>query len=113
MSSIVFSTRPTRAWDPETNRRATVSRRHDHVHVLALLHHLDQANVDPMCLDQWEFHVVPTNVLDSRTRSPHSITLAALRRGFAADPVSYRQLRATVLRAADFEGNPTLGEPNH
>jgi hypothetical protein len=39
---------------------------------------LEQEGIGPLRLDQWEFYVVPTQVLERRERSQHSITLTGL-----------------------------------
>ena len=70
--------------------------------VFALLAHTDKATVDPLNLDQWVFYVLPTAVLDGRTRSQHSITLRTLE-GMAA-AVCFGELRQAVER-------PELGQP--
>ena len=53
---------------------ADVVRRHAQVYVFALLAHTGKATVNPLDLDQSAFYVLPTAVLDGRTRSQHSIT---------------------------------------
>ncbi len=68
------------------------------VYVFALLAHTDKATVDPLNLDQWVFYVLPTAVLDGRTRSQHSITLKTLERLTTA--VSFGGLRQAVNLAA-------------
>jgi hypothetical protein len=79
-SRILFSTRPSRAWDPETGVMGATATRSSDVYVFALLHHLDKATLDPLNVAQWTFHVVATSTIASRTRSQHSITLASLER---------------------------------
>jgi hypothetical protein len=78
---------------------AEVARRHAQVSVFALLAHTDKATVDPLNLDQWVFHVVPTAVLDGRARNQHSITLKT-REGLTP-VVSFGELRQVVNRAAE------------
>jgi hypothetical protein len=77
-STILFSVRASRAWNPETNEVSKEARRQADLYVLALLAHADKATLNPLDLDQWSFFVVPTKVLDARTRSQHSITLPSL-----------------------------------
>jgi hypothetical protein len=57
-------------WAWEKKRRADV-------YVFALLHHTDRLTLDPMNLDQWEFYVLPTEVLNARAQQ--SVTLDSLR----------------------------------
>lgn len=96
-SRITFRVPKTRAWDRESNRTSEESRRQADVHVFALLAHADKGTIDPLDVSQWEFFVVPTAVLDSRTRSQHSITLPSLRA--VADPVAYSERHRAVQEA--------------
>jgi hypothetical protein len=77
-SIISFRVPKTRAWNAETNVQEIEARRQADVYVFALLAHSDQATIDPLNVSQWHFFVLPTVVLDSRTRSQHSITLPTL-----------------------------------
>jgi hypothetical protein len=72
------------------------------VYVFALLAHQNQATLDPLNLDQWEFYVVPTAVLDARERSQHSITLPSLK-ALHGEPVSFAEIVEVVARAAGEE----------
>jgi hypothetical protein len=56
---------------PESKRQADV-------YVFAVLYHQDKATLNPFDLDQWNFYVLSTKVLNERTRSQHSITLKSL-----------------------------------
>lgn len=97
LSKISFSIRKARIWDPETNLLDDTPVRAADVYVFALLAHQEKVTLDPLKLDQWEFYVVPTRVLDERARSQHSITLVSLK-GLAA-PVRFSEL-VTKLRSA-------------
>jgi hypothetical protein len=77
-SWITFSMRKTLAWDPDTEKFAAVAQRHAQAYMFALLAHTDKPTVNPLDLDQWTFYVLPTAVLDARTRSQDSITLKTL-----------------------------------
>ncbi len=89
----------TLAWDADGGGFADVARRHAQVYVFALLAHTGKATVNPLDLDQWAFYVLPTAVLDGRTRSQHSITLRTLEGLTAA--VSFGGLRQAVNLAAE------------
>jgi hypothetical protein len=99
LSAISFGVKKTLKWDPETNRQGSDPERTADVYVFAVLAHKDQETLDPLNLDHWEFHVLPTHVLDSRERSQHSITLPSLRR-LSAGPHGFGELRGAVLQAA-------------
>lgn len=78
LSSIIFKTAKTRAWDAETNIQSREACRQADVYVFALLAHTDKNTIDPLNIDQWRFYVLPTTALNARTRSQHSITLKSL-----------------------------------
>jgi len=102
LSRISFGTPRTLAWDADGGGFAGVARRHAQVYVFALLTHTDKATVDPLDLDQWVFYVLPTAVLDGRTRSQHSITLKTLEGLTAA--LGFGELRQAVNLAAEPAG---------
>jgi hypothetical protein len=101
-SIISFRVPKTRAWNAETNVQEREARRQADVYVFALLAHSDQSTIDPLNVNQWNFYVLPTSVLDSRTRSQHSITLGTLE-VLTAGAVSYNDLQRTIQIAAAHE----------
>lgn len=98
-SIISFLVPKTRAWHAETNLQETEARRQADIYVFALLAHSDQTTIDPLNVNQWQFFVLPTAVLDSRTRSQHSITLRTLV-GLSGSAVTYSDLKRAVQTAA-------------
>lgn len=103
LSPITFSVRRTRAWSADTGVMAAVAARQADLYVFALLAHVDKATIDPLNVEQWRFFVVPTAVLDARTRSQHSITLRSLR-AIAAE------LRLAEVAGAVTEAVATRGD---
>lgn len=99
LSRISFLCPKTRAWDPHTGAYEAEPRRQAQVYVFALLAHQNQATLDPLNVDQWEFYVVPTAVLDARERSQHSITLPSLK-ALHGDPLGFAGIAEAVARAA-------------
>lgn len=104
LSKISFNTPKTLAWDADTALFADVAQRQAHVYVFALLTHTDKATLNALDLDQWEFYVLPTRVLDARTRSQHSITLRTLA-GLSSN-VRFADLRTAVRSAAEGAASP-------
>ena len=102
-SNIIFSVPKTRAWSAETNSQEIEARRQAQVYVFALLAHTNQETIDPLDVDQWQFFVLPTAILDARTRSQHSITLPTLHQ-LSGGPVSYSDLGQKVRMAAGSGG---------
>jgi len=99
LSQISFLVPKTRGWDRDTNRQDDDPRRKADVYVFALLAHTDQATLDPLDVSQWEFYVLPTEVLDERQRGQHSITLPSLRK-LAGVAVKFAGLADAVVQAA-------------
>jgi hypothetical protein len=99
LSKISFVTPKTLAWDPDAGAFATLAQRQAQVYVFALLNHTDKDTLNPLDLDQWEFYVLPTAVLDERTRSQHSIALKTLQ-GLAPRKLRFDELLTAVTQAA-------------
>ena len=97
LSPISFLVTPRRGWDAATSTMGKVARRHADVYVFALLAHQDKATVNPMDLAQWEFWILHRSMLDGRTRSQHSITLASLIR-LAGAATSFSDIAGAVER---------------
>ncbi len=95
LSSIVFATSKTRAWDANTNVQSREARRQADVYVFALLAHTDKRTIDPLNLDQWRFYVLSTITLNSRNRSQRSITLKSLER-LCSGSVNYTDLPKAI-----------------
>ena len=56
------------------------SRRWSDVYVFSLLASQDQTSVDPLDFSQWEFYVLPTDVLDERLPRQKRVSLSAVKR---------------------------------
>ena len=95
LSEIVFSTRPSLAWDADTGELAKESKRQADIYVFALLSHRDKQTINPLEVDQWEFYVVPTSALDAYSRNQHSITLKSLQQ-LCPVPVKFSELRSAI-----------------
>lgn len=77
-SRISFGIQPSYGWDASTNTSSIDRRRPADVYVFCLLHHSDKATLDPLNLDQWRFHVLPTTVLNEKIPQQKTISLSAL-----------------------------------
>ncbi len=100
LSKITFNVPKTRYWSADTGQMDQEAKRQADVYVFALLAHQDKATVDPMDLDQWRFYVLPTRVLNDRSRSQQSITLPSLEK-LAGPGISYSELAEAVTKAVD------------
>lgn len=93
-SKISFSIKKTKFWDAENNMRQGNPKRHADLYVFCHLKHKDQNTIDPLKMEQWDFYVVPTFVLDNYGRSQHSITLNSLKK--LSEPKEYAELKKTI-----------------
>jgi len=75
--------------------------RPSHVYVFALLAHEEQATLNPMNLDQWDFYVVSTPELNEHHAIQSSITLKSLQK--LAYRCSWSALLEKVTRAATIQ----------
>lgn len=76
LSRIQFSIRPARAWDAE-NDFSDDTKRWSDLYIFCLYASKDR-NESPLQLEQWEFYLVPTYILDKECGEQKSITLNSL-----------------------------------
>jgi hypothetical protein len=96
-SSIQFSIAPTQAWDPQTGQYTTEKKRQGDVYVFCLLHHKDQATVDPLNLDQWTFFVLATHELNVEIPTQKMLSLSRLQK-LNPIPVPYGNIHIAIDR---------------
>ena len=77
-SGIQFSIRPTYGWKAATNEYSSEKIRQSDVYVFCLLKHKDQATINPLNLDQWQFYVISTKKLNESLGPQKSISLSKL-----------------------------------
>jgi hypothetical protein len=94
LSNIVFNVQSRRGWDSNTNVLSKTAQRHSDIYVFALLAHKTKSTIDPMNVDQWQFYVLPTEEINKRKRSQHSITLKSLEQLRSAIP--YDSLKRVI-----------------
>jgi hypothetical protein len=80
LSEISFAIALASGWDAQTGQTSTDVLRRSDVYVFRLLRHQDKQTLDPLDLDQWIFHVLPTRVLDERRPSQKTVRLSSLER---------------------------------
>ena len=90
LSKISFDIRPTRLEyeGGEAKRRAQI-------YVFCLLAHQDQATVDPLDINQWEFYLLPTAILNRKLPTQQTLGLAGLLK-LAPQPVKFDRIAAGV-----------------
>ena len=93
-STISFDISPRSKLLPDNNYTNEKFRPAD-VYIFCLLHHKDQATINPMNLDQWTFYVVPTKVLEERFPDQKSLSLSSLTR-LGIEKVGFNALKAEM-----------------
>ncbi len=78
LSKIIFSIRPTRGWDADTNRYDNDLRRQGQIYVFCVLNHTDKATVDPLNFEQWEFYILSADILNEKFPVQKTISLSSL-----------------------------------
>ena len=86
-------------WNPDTGRfkKQKPPKRVADVYVFCLLKHKCQETIDPLDVEQWEFYVVPTCLLDCKWPGRKRIGLVSLAGLTRATP--YGELNNSVQRA--------------
>lgn len=100
LSKIGFDIAPTKTWNRTTKKRDGEVKRQSDVYVLCLLAHQDKRTVDPMDLDQWQFYVLPTQVLDRERAKKQQLSLRMLTR-LHGPAVPFPGIHAAVAAAAN------------
>lgn len=77
-SRIVFSIAPAQAWDDELLTHSGERRRHSDIYVFCLFKHRDRFTADVTKLEQWEFYVYPTYLIDEKLGNQRTLSLGAL-----------------------------------
>lgn len=95
-SNIIFDIRNTMGWNSETNEYSTEVKRQSDVYVFCLLKHKDKETVDPLNLEQWEFYILATQILNDKKGKQKSIGLNSL---LKLNPIitNYKGIKSAIL----------------
>lgn len=97
-SYIGFTVRPTVGLVGNTGTYDNDRKRQSDVYVCCLLKHKDKLTFNPLDLDQWEFFVVPTALLDKLIPTQKHIALSFFTKNGIL-PCSYSEIRFCVEQA--------------
>ncbi|MCJ7615105.1 MAG: hypothetical protein MUO43_01005, partial [Desulfobacterales bacterium] len=98
LSNITFGIGK-RGYDEQTNHLDSESKRQADIYIFCLLHHTIQDTIDPLDMDQWDFYILPTSVLDAEVREQKQIGLNSLMR-FNPHHVKYGEIGGYVEKLA-------------
>ena len=96
LSNIQFGIRKTLEWLPEKNEFGKERKRQSDIYVFCLLTQKEKRQINPLDLDQWEFYVIPTSVLDCEFGERQSISLNQVMKYGRA--YRFRQLQEAISR---------------
>ncbi|HEX8228883.1 MAG TPA: hypothetical protein VF826_06175 [Chloroflexia bacterium] len=96
LSAAIFTIRPTRVWNPDTNELDPEIKRQADLYVFCVLKHKDKASLDPLNLKQWDFYLLPVGVLNARMPVQKTLSLSSLLR-LSPVQATYETLRDAVL----------------
>ena len=77
-SQIRFSIRKTLEWVPEENRFGKDRKRHSDLYVFCVLTEKIKSEVNPLDIEQWEFYIMSTQLMDKELADSQSISLATV-----------------------------------
>lgn len=96
LSKIRFNIRKTLEWIPKKNVFAGEKKRRSDIYVFCLLTQKQESQLNPLNLEQWEFYVIPTAVLDREFDDKQNITLYQIRKH--SQEYKFNQLRDAISR---------------
>ena len=88
-SKISFGIHPSQGWSAEMENRSTERKRNSDVYIFCLLKHLDKETINPLDVNQWEFYVVKTELLN-QLGDQKSISLSRVQK--MSVPISFADL---------------------
>jgi hypothetical protein len=94
-SIISFDIRKTKGWDSQTNEYSSEFKRQADIYVFCLLKHRDRETIDPLNLEQWEFYILETKILNEKKADQQTICLNPL---LKLEPIitDYKGLRKAI-----------------
>jgi hypothetical protein len=95
-SILQFGIAETKGLDLKTNAYTGTKSRHSDIYVFCVLANKDQNTLNPLDLDQWDFYILKTEVLNRKLSSQKSIGLSSL---LKLNPVKsdYKNLHQSIL----------------
>jgi hypothetical protein len=94
LSQIKFDIAKKKSWYAETNTYSEEATRSSDIYVFCLFSEKDKNKADVLNLNQWQFYIVPTQILNDVIGDAKSISLKRLEK--LGQVVSYDQLKLTI-----------------
>jgi hypothetical protein len=77
LSKVIFGIQPTLVWE-DMNKRSKQPQRQADIYVFCVLSHKDKSTVNPINLNQWDFYILDTEILNAKVPNQKTITLSSL-----------------------------------
>jgi hypothetical protein len=77
-SQITFGIQPTHGWNAKTNEYSSQKKRQSDIYVFCVLSEKDPQKVNPTNLEQWEFYILETRILDEKLGKQKTLRLSSL-----------------------------------
>lgn len=92
LSTIRYDIRKTTHWNPTTNKFEGDKKRQSDYYIFCLLNHKEMATIDPLNLDQWQFHIIDTESINAIFNNQKSVSLGRL---LSSNPIvcGYNKIR--------------------
>ena len=100
LSTITFDIAPKKEWFDGINQYSTTSKRPAKVYVFCLFAATDGMTANTLDLNQWEFYVLSTQVLDKHMPTQKTITLKSLLK-LGANKVQFSELDHAIHSVAN------------
>lgn len=97
LSKIIFGIQPTLVWE-DMNKRSQQPQRQADIYIFCVLSHKDKNTVNPLNLNQWDFYILDTEVLNAKVPKQKTITLSSL---LKLEPikVKYNDLKSEIHKS--------------
>jgi len=82
-----------------TDVKTSIKERHNDIYVFCLLNGVTREEANPLVLENWDFYVIPTSVINSKCGENDSISLNRIKK-LGYEKVTYNKLREEILQYA-------------
>ncbi len=93
-SNIIFNISEKHVWDKSSDKRTSTKRRYSDLYIFCLLKEKDYKIIEVLDLDQWEFFVIGTDILNNTFHEQKTLSLNKIKK--ITNSVSYRDLKKEV-----------------
>lgn len=93
-STPMFGIAPKRSWTGKGNEYEKELRRFAQYYIFCLLNEKDRDKVDPLNVNQWEFYILSTEVLNQHSKTQKKISLRPLQ--YLCSGVTYHEIKPNL-----------------